>query len=325
MQIYANKLAHDVFNSVSFDEEVSADYKASEKEDSIIKELLKIFEQDKIQSNELSKEKWDSVFWDDIFTRPDIQTSFLNQTMLYNDNTKHFKFDHEKADLFKNSVTNAHANANKNSFSLGGMLEGFGLNFGFSHGEKKSNSNSQDTEKKSKDNINVDDFNKALEKKNWNVKWTGEKFEQKSFDLYRVNTKDLHSATEQAFNRVVVSKEQSGQQIDIQVETNAVGFGTGGGMRQNVVPQRRPVQNGYGGGYNPYAYRAPAQAIGYGSNVGMRAPPSIYRNPPIYRNPMQYRNPPQYGYGANVGMRPVSPVQYRNPYAYGTYYPYRAG
>uniref|UniRef100_A0A914XW80 Uncharacterized protein n=1 Tax=Panagrolaimus superbus TaxID=310955 RepID=A0A914XW80_9BILA len=260
--------------------------------------------------------------------------------MLYNDTSKRFKFDHEKADAFRNQISNEHSNAHKNSFSLGGMFEAVGINFGFSHGEKKTNANSAETEKKSKDNIHVDDVQKALEKKSSNVKWTGKKFEQKNFDLYRINTKNLHSVTEQVFNRVVVSKEQSGQQIDIKMETNTMEFDhiydektttttststtttttttqfppstvatkiieikcnpNNGGCINHVAPV------GLGRGAAPMGqavapYRGPIQNEYGGYNQ--------YRNPNGYGylNPVQYRNPPQYR----------NPMQYRNPVQYG--------
>uniref|UniRef100_A0AC34FI63 Uncharacterized protein n=1 Tax=Panagrolaimus sp. ES5 TaxID=591445 RepID=A0AC34FI63_9BILA len=220
----ANKLAHEVFNSVSFDEEVSSDYKESKNEDSIIKELLKIFQQDKIQSIKLTDEKWDSVFWDDIFTRPDIQTSYLNNVMKYNENENNFKFDKKSADAFRQKVATEHTDSNSFSVGVGASFAGFGANVETSVSDSHSDANSSDQQKKTASAIKVEDFEKLINDRKMNVEWKGKKFVQKSFDLYRINTKELKTTSENAFKRVIVSKEKVGQKIDIKVETNATDF-----------------------------------------------------------------------------------------------------
>uniref|UniRef100_A0A914R5E2 Uncharacterized protein n=1 Tax=Panagrolaimus davidi TaxID=227884 RepID=A0A914R5E2_9BILA len=142
-----NKLAHEVFNSASFDEEISDDYKSTKQEQTIINELLKTFEEDKVQSTELSKENWDSVFWDDTFTRPDLQTSFLNETMTYDAKENQFNFDQEKANAFRNKVASSHSDGQKYAAKIGGMFEMIGIDLGGSYTNTHSDSNSNEVEK----------------------------------------------------------------------------------------------------------------------------------------------------------------------------------
>uniref|UniRef100_A0AC35G9U0 Uncharacterized protein n=1 Tax=Panagrolaimus sp. PS1159 TaxID=55785 RepID=A0AC35G9U0_9BILA len=142
-----NKLAHEVFNSASFDEEISDDYKSTKQEQTIINELLKTFEEDKVQSIELSKENWDSVFWDDTFTRPDLQTSFLNETMTYDAKENQFNFDQEKANAFRNKVASSHSDGQKYAAKIGGMFEMIGIDLGGSYTNTHSGSNSNEVEK----------------------------------------------------------------------------------------------------------------------------------------------------------------------------------
>uniref|UniRef100_A0A914ZEJ5 Uncharacterized protein n=1 Tax=Panagrolaimus superbus TaxID=310955 RepID=A0A914ZEJ5_9BILA len=137
----ANKLAHDVFNSATFDEEVSKGYQASDQEGSIIKELLKNFETDKIQSIKLSKENWDSVFWDNIFTRPDVQTSFLNEVATVDGHKKRVKLDDKKAKAFVKKLANKNSKGHDDSANVGAMFAGVGLEVGRGHGETNSDTN----------------------------------------------------------------------------------------------------------------------------------------------------------------------------------------
>uniref|UniRef100_A0AC34GUP3 Uncharacterized protein n=1 Tax=Panagrolaimus sp. ES5 TaxID=591445 RepID=A0AC34GUP3_9BILA len=216
----ANKLAHEVYTSASFDEEVSKGYQASEQEDTIIKELLKNFEQDKVQSIGLSKEKWDSVFWDNIFTRPDIQTSFLNEVAKVDGHKKRVKFDDKKAKQFAKRLAKEHSDGHDDSNSIGVMYAGLGVDLAKGHGESQSDTNVDEDSGKNIDSFSLDKFEEKLKQRKAKVKWDGKKFVQKSFELCRVNTKNLKSVTETAFNRVIVSKEKSTQRIEIKIDTN---------------------------------------------------------------------------------------------------------
>uniref|UniRef100_A0A914YHP0 Uncharacterized protein n=1 Tax=Panagrolaimus superbus TaxID=310955 RepID=A0A914YHP0_9BILA len=69
-----NRLTRELYNKVAYDEVVSSDYIPSTQEKEVIKDLLEIFKDQQIQSKDLTEDEWDSVFWDDIFSRPDIQT-----------------------------------------------------------------------------------------------------------------------------------------------------------------------------------------------------------------------------------------------------------
>jgi hypothetical protein len=53
---------------------------------------------------------------------------------------------------------------------------------------------------------------------NQNTKWTGEKFEPKSLDLYRINTRDLKAKDEIAFQRVELTLTETIQTIELRPE-----------------------------------------------------------------------------------------------------------
>uniref|UniRef100_A0A914PJZ1 Uncharacterized protein n=1 Tax=Panagrolaimus davidi TaxID=227884 RepID=A0A914PJZ1_9BILA len=183
--------------------------------------LLQNFKQDKIQSIKLSKEKWDSVFWDNIFTRPDVQTSFLDQTMKFDKKKKEFKMDTKKAEAFMKKLANKHSNGHDDSINVGAMVEGFGIDVGKSHGETESNADASEDAEKNIDTFSYEKLVDALKKSGSKTKWDGHKFVQKNVDLFRVNTKNLQSAAEMAFNRVIVkTSEKSTNKIEIRREKN---------------------------------------------------------------------------------------------------------
>uniref|UniRef100_A0A914PI01 Uncharacterized protein n=1 Tax=Panagrolaimus davidi TaxID=227884 RepID=A0A914PI01_9BILA len=138
-----NKLAHDVVNTATIQEEVSSDYVPAENEDEVVNALLQQFKKDKIQSDQLSKEKWDSVFWSDIFTRPDIQTNFLNNVLKYDKKNKEFKFDKEKERAFQEKTAKEHSESQTIGGGGGITIGGFGLSAEASvtnaHGDAVSN------------------------------------------------------------------------------------------------------------------------------------------------------------------------------------------
>lgn len=61
-------------------------------------------------------------------------------------------------------------------------------------------------------------MNSLLTQKNVNVKWTGEKFEPKAVDLYRVNTKRLGMSNNLNYLRVVTETFPITDRIEIRPE-----------------------------------------------------------------------------------------------------------
>uniref|UniRef100_A0AC34FYK9 Uncharacterized protein n=1 Tax=Panagrolaimus sp. ES5 TaxID=591445 RepID=A0AC34FYK9_9BILA len=217
-----NHLVRDIMNVVNVEEEVTSTYIPSEEENQIIQELLGIFREQQIPSHELTKEEWNSVFWNDIFSRPDIQTEYFNETLKYDENEQQFHYDAAKDHQFREKLANKFDSHNQKTKSTnhGFSFKGFGFTTGGSRSENSQygEDNLSDKEKQLKDTMNFEDFKKALQKKNINVKWTGTKFEPKPFTLYRINAKQLSSSSEVYFKRIIATKIPSTQKIEIRPE-----------------------------------------------------------------------------------------------------------
>uniref|UniRef100_A0A914Q9M9 Uncharacterized protein n=1 Tax=Panagrolaimus davidi TaxID=227884 RepID=A0A914Q9M9_9BILA len=120
-----NTLARSILNVVAVEEEVTSNYIASEQEKQIIQELLGIFGEHKYNSNDLTKDEWNSVFWDDIFSRPDIQSEYSNDVLKYDETQNEFKYNATKDREFREKLENR-----KNTQRQGGKSKGFGFNWG---------------------------------------------------------------------------------------------------------------------------------------------------------------------------------------------------
>uniref|UniRef100_A0A914PLV1 Uncharacterized protein n=1 Tax=Panagrolaimus davidi TaxID=227884 RepID=A0A914PLV1_9BILA len=94
-------LSRDIYNTFTISDEVSGDYVEPEKENQIILELFNEIKGQQILSSDLTKDEWNSVFWDDIYSRPDIQTEYFNETLTYDSDTKHFKYNETKDKEFR--------------------------------------------------------------------------------------------------------------------------------------------------------------------------------------------------------------------------------
>uniref|UniRef100_A0A914PP08 C-type lectin domain-containing protein n=1 Tax=Panagrolaimus davidi TaxID=227884 RepID=A0A914PP08_9BILA len=177
-------------------------------------ELLQVFKDQQIQSKDLTKDEWNSVFWDDIFARPDIQTDYANEVIKFDEKENKFKYDAEKDRHFRQNTENKFHNSNKNEKEGKASFHWFSLFKARARGKTLSENHKtaeikDDKENNTYDSVSVDDFNKAITKENINIKWTGMKFEQKDLSLYRLNTKNLNSSNEIFFKRVVVKKATS--------------------------------------------------------------------------------------------------------------------
>uniref|UniRef100_A0A914PJX1 Uncharacterized protein n=1 Tax=Panagrolaimus davidi TaxID=227884 RepID=A0A914PJX1_9BILA len=218
-----NRLTRDIYNKVAYEELISADYISSTQEQQIIKELLEIFKDQQIHSKDLTKDEWNSVFWDDIFARPDIQTDYANEVIKYDEKENKFKYDAEKDRHFRQNIENKYHDSNKNEKEGKASFHWFSLFKARARGKTLNENNKtaeikDDKETNEYDSVGVDDFNKTISKENMNIKWTGMKFEPKDLALYRLNTKNLNFPNEIYFKRVVVTKHQTTQKIEIKAE-----------------------------------------------------------------------------------------------------------
>uniref|UniRef100_A0A914QP75 C-type lectin domain-containing protein n=1 Tax=Panagrolaimus davidi TaxID=227884 RepID=A0A914QP75_9BILA len=172
-----NRLTRDLYNKAFWDEEVSAAYIPSTQEKEIINELLEIFKNQQIQSKDLTENEWNSVFWDDIFARPDIQTNYANEVLKYDEKERSFKYDKEKDHQFRKNIEKMRNSNNKDVTAAEGGFTFFGLfeaeAGGISSSENYKNAkNNENIETKEKDTLSFDDFNKTISKENMNIKWT---------------------------------------------------------------------------------------------------------------------------------------------------------
>uniref|UniRef100_A0A914R5J5 Uncharacterized protein n=1 Tax=Panagrolaimus davidi TaxID=227884 RepID=A0A914R5J5_9BILA len=217
-----NKLAREIYRSASYNEEVTSTYVSSEQGSDIIKELSNIIKDQTVQSNDLTKEEWNSVFWDDIFSRPDVQTEYFNDVLKYVEEESIFKYNATKDAQFRENIRRKYRQKSENK--IPNKFEFSFKNFGFNNcGRKSENSiidekNIQSTQNNEMDTINKEEILKFLKKDNINVRWSGTKFIPKDLLLYRINTRTLKTTGEVFFKRIITTMLQSVQKIEIRPE-----------------------------------------------------------------------------------------------------------
>uniref|UniRef100_A0A914E2S5 Uncharacterized protein n=1 Tax=Acrobeloides nanus TaxID=290746 RepID=A0A914E2S5_9BILA len=212
-----NKLARNITHSILAEEKITSDYISSSEEENIINEMLGVISKQKIQSAELIGDEWNSVFWDDIFTRPDIITEYANEIFTHDENTSHFKFDEQKENKYISDVKSNYEKKwqNTRTESSSGFFGLFKKKKTITETHSESNSTSDHNETYDRYNVSKDELLNFMDKNKFNVKWTGRQFEQKSMNLYRVNTKALESRGQLLYRRVVVTEIASTQKKEI--------------------------------------------------------------------------------------------------------------
>uniref|UniRef100_A0A914E333 Uncharacterized protein n=1 Tax=Acrobeloides nanus TaxID=290746 RepID=A0A914E333_9BILA len=236
-----NKLSRQILKSTTVHEEWSAEYISSQDEETIIKSLLGILEEQQVSASELTKEQWDSVFWQDHFTRPDIQTEFCESVFKYDQSTQHFKYSSDKANEFKQNLIEKKGKSSGKSVSGEGGFDFLGIicnsnkiklfilfiALSVSGGSNRQNSENSESvnqhETKTKESFSKDELVALLKQNKMDVKWTGEKFTPKALNLYRVNIRALLSKGEILYKRVVKTTLPVIQKIEFQPE--AIGNG----------------------------------------------------------------------------------------------------
>lgn len=142
------RLSREIYNRAAYNEEVSSDYIASAQESQIIEELLGILKENKIDSSDLAKDEWNSVYWDDIFTRPDIQTEYANEVLKYDETEKHLIFDSEKDKKFRQKTEDKFSKQTSNGKKGGGGFgfAGFSINASGERNKDKTVNNEQSSD-----------------------------------------------------------------------------------------------------------------------------------------------------------------------------------
>uniref|UniRef100_A0A914CU86 Uncharacterized protein n=1 Tax=Acrobeloides nanus TaxID=290746 RepID=A0A914CU86_9BILA len=112
-----NKLARDVAHTVYASDEITANYIGTDKEDQLVSKIMDTLKEQKALANEIQKDEWNSVFWNDIFSRLDVQTSHYNQSFTYDQGKKHFIYNEAKDKQFRSSIQDQSHRDSQNSAS----------------------------------------------------------------------------------------------------------------------------------------------------------------------------------------------------------------
>ncbi len=167
----ANLVANEVASSIVASVVRDYDYEASVDSVSVTDLVLDILTQQKVTSERFNDAKWNSVYWDPIFLRPDKVTSALN--------------DH----YMKKTVDASKTETDDDSFGLTIGPTIFGITDG-----------TLNLKTESKEEL-VDKLSELWENKT-HVEWTGEKFELRAMDLFRLNLAQFDSSSSVAFTDV---------------------------------------------------------------------------------------------------------------------------
>ena len=151
---------------------VDANYQYSEGDTVQLTESLeKVLTKNKVKSDQFESIKWDSVFWNDDWSRPDKITQELNTIYsLDKDHKDHLKVDEDAYSAYVKT-------------SAGGSFAGF------------SASMEAETGASYETKTTVQDVVDTLEENNLNSEWDGEKFVEKPLDLYRMNLNDYKTTS----------------------------------------------------------------------------------------------------------------------------------
>uniref|UniRef100_A0A914E3N2 C-type lectin domain-containing protein n=1 Tax=Acrobeloides nanus TaxID=290746 RepID=A0A914E3N2_9BILA len=235
-----NKLAREIVHSVVATDEVTSKYIGTDEENKLIHAFIASLKEQKVKATELLKDDWSSVYWDNIYARPDVQTEHYQQSFTYDQGKKQFKYDAAKDQQFRSAIKDKTHRDDSISSSLrlaagfetsisaslpldiaSGSVSGktnFDASFNISNRNVNDKLHTNDTQTGQTNSISEDRMKEHLLQNNQNTKWTGEKFEPKSLDLYRINTRDLKAKDEIAFQRVELTLTETIQTIELRPE-----------------------------------------------------------------------------------------------------------
>ena len=169
--------------------------------------IERILTRDEESVSSFEPHKWDSVFWNPTWARPDKTKSYLNEALQ--------KFQNDSEYLYTTDVARESSGKGNGNFEL---FTVFKLGGG---GSSSSNV---------KEKVSLTDIQKILNEKETKVQWNGEAFEVKPMKLYRVNLAELKTSAAFAVASVQVHRYESVQTIPVRVSSGLyVGNGTGNG------------------------------------------------------------------------------------------------
>uniref|UniRef100_A0AC34F7C0 Uncharacterized protein n=1 Tax=Panagrolaimus sp. ES5 TaxID=591445 RepID=A0AC34F7C0_9BILA len=216
-----NKLAREIYRNTAFHDQQTDNYITSKDENEIIKELLNEIKGENILSSQLKLDEWKSVFWNDIFSKPDLQTTYLNDILTFDADKNHFKYEETNDQNFIGDLETQYGKETvKSKQGKVGFI--YGLIGGSASGSSETGSNENNvfinkTQIGNFTYFNKDELQNYLDIQKAMVKWTGEKFEPKELALQRINTKMMQTQGEIFYKRVITTKLATTQELPLQV------------------------------------------------------------------------------------------------------------
>uniref|UniRef100_A0A914Y633 Uncharacterized protein n=1 Tax=Panagrolaimus superbus TaxID=310955 RepID=A0A914Y633_9BILA len=134
-----NKLAKDIYRTVEINDRETAGYIKSDEQNQIIDHLLNEIKGQEVHSTGLYTNEWDSVFWDDIYARPDIQTEYFNETITYDSSKNQFKYNETKDNEFRKKIEDRYSKITKSSGKGSAGFSFLGFKIGGSGGKGGEN------------------------------------------------------------------------------------------------------------------------------------------------------------------------------------------
>uniref|UniRef100_A0A914E3G1 Uncharacterized protein n=1 Tax=Acrobeloides nanus TaxID=290746 RepID=A0A914E3G1_9BILA len=218
-----NKFSRDVLKTINIIDTSTADFISTEEENNLIKSLIQDLKDETTLDSKLPKGEWDSVFWSDLFTRPDIVTSYLANTFSYDQGKQQFIYDSKNETEFYGDLKDKLSEYSDKSWA-GSASARYGL---FSGGGKVSHTDIDDMKKDwenltkmaQKGELHSNNMTEYLKQNNRTVQWTGEKFIPKGLDLHRVNTNKLLIRGQIFYQKIVMTEIPATVKNRIQTES----------------------------------------------------------------------------------------------------------
>ena len=163
-----------------------------------------VLTRNEVTTDTFEPKKWDSVFWDPTWARPDKLTNFLKDTLVKFQNDSEYFYTTDRA---RKSSGNGEAG-----------LELFGLfKFGGSGGSSKD----------IREKVEIKKIENILDEKDFKVQWTGEVFKVKPMKLYRLNLAQLKTSASIAVGNLQIHQYETVQTIPVRVTPGTyIGNGT---------------------------------------------------------------------------------------------------
>uniref|UniRef100_A0A914C086 Uncharacterized protein n=1 Tax=Acrobeloides nanus TaxID=290746 RepID=A0A914C086_9BILA len=217
-----NKFSRDVLKTINIIDTSTADFISTEEENNLIKSLIQDLKDETTLASKLPKGEWDSVFWSDLFTRPDIVTSYLEKTFSYDQGKQQFIYDSKNETEFYGDLKDKLSKYSDKSWA-GSASASYGP---FSAGGEVSHKDIDDMKKDwenltkmaQKGELHSNNMTEYLKQNNRTVQWTGEKYVPKGLDLHRVNTNKLLIRGQIFYQKIVMTEIPATVRNRIQTE-----------------------------------------------------------------------------------------------------------